>query len=117
LGQIEETIADVGMEHEKNGLKVPTVLMPVYVMNVGALACSLLFGLRAPTFHAGSRSTICYCIVSVVHETPEVGQPGPSADEYVAMVTFAAKAGGATIAVHKETQKDSSAMPQRTHAY
>ncbi len=36
LGQIEETIADVGMEHEKNGLKVPTVLMPVYVMNVGA---------------------------------------------------------------------------------
>jgi len=36
LGQIEETIADVRMEHEKNGLKVPTVLMPVYVMNVGA---------------------------------------------------------------------------------
>jgi hypothetical protein len=53
----------------------------------------------------------------VVHETPEVGQPGPSADEYVAVVTFAAKARGATIAVHKETQKDSSAMPQRTHAY
>lgn len=93
LGQIEETIADVGMQHEKNGLKVPTVLMPVYVMNVGALACSLLFGLRAPTFNAGSRSTICYCIVS------EVGQPGPSADEYVAVVTFAAKARGVTIVV------------------
>jgi hypothetical protein len=60
---------------------------------------------------------LCYCIVSAVHETPEVGQPGPSADEYVAVVTFAAKARGVTIAVHKETQKDSSAMPQRTHAY
>jgi hypothetical protein len=31
------------------------------------LACSLLFGLRAPTFNAGSRSTICYCIVSASH--------------------------------------------------
>jgi hypothetical protein len=72
LGQIEETIADVGMEHEKNGLKVPIVLMPVYVMNVGALACSLLFGLRAPTFNAGSRSTICSAIALFLHHTIDI---------------------------------------------
>jgi hypothetical protein len=79
--------------------------MPVYVMNLGALACSLLFGLRPPTFNAGSRSTICYCIVS------EVGQPGPSADEYVARLPLLRKLVVLQLLFTKKLKK----IPQQCH--
>jgi hypothetical protein len=47
----------------------------------------------------------------VVHETPEVGQPGPSADEYVAMITFAVKLVVLQLLFTKKLKK----IPQQCH--